>query len=81
MKARGRDILFLKTQANSKILIKATVQAPRGSSFMGLYKFESDRSFTKIGTKSEERIELEAFVNEMLASPTNKAIGFGSSFK
>merc|ERR1712003_166417 len=48
-------------------------KAPRGSEFMGSYKFESDRSFTKAGSKCEERIELENFVNEMLASP-NKAI-------
>lgn len=46
---------------------------------MGSYKFETDRTFTKVGTKSEERMELENFVNEMLSNP-HKAIGFGPSF-
>ena len=54
---------------------------PRGTTFMGSFKYEADRSFTKVGTKSDERIELEKFVNEMLSSPANKALGFGPSFE
>lgn len=51
-------------------------KCPSHSEFMGSYKFEADRTFTKAGSKSEERQNLEAFVNEMLTNP-NKAIGFG----
>jgi len=54
-------------------------QSPRGSEFKGSYKFEFDRSFTKVGSKSAEREELENFISEMLKSP-NKAIGFGPTF-
>merc|ERR1712212_227755 len=53
--------------------------APRGTEFCGSYKFETDRSFTKMGSKSDERVELEKFVTEMLSNPT-KSIGFGPSF-
>ena len=55
-------------------------KCPSHSEFIGSYKFEADRTFTKAGTKSEERQNLEAFVNEMLTNP-NKAIGFGPVYK
>ena len=68
-----------KVSTNSENDLFTVIQAPAGSKFMGSYKFETDRTFTKIGTKSEERMELENFVNEMLSNP-HKAIGFGPTF-
>ena len=50
---------------------------PTGSTYVGSYRMEADRSFTKIGSKSEDEINLENFVTEMLTNP-NKAIGFGT---
>jgi len=51
---------------------------PGGSIFLGSYKMESDSSFSKVDQKSDEEINLENFVTELLTNP-NKAIGFGSS--
>ena len=52
---------------------------PIGSEFLGSYKFEADRTFTKCGTKSEERQNLEQFVHDIIKNP-QKAIGFAPSF-
>ena len=50
--------------------------APTGSTYMGSYRMEADRSFTQVGSKSEDEINLENFVTDLLKNP-NKAIGFG----
>jgi len=51
---------------------------PGGSIFLGSYKMEADLSFTKVGDKDKDDIDLENFVTELLKNP-NKAIGFGST--
>ena len=55
-------------------------KCPSHSEFMGSYKFEANPTFTKTGSKSEERPNLETSVNEMLTN-TNTELLFSSLYQ
>ena len=53
--------------------------APKGSEYKGSYNFEYDRTFSKVGTKSQDREQLEETITNMLKNP-NKSIEFSPNF-